>query len=145
MSQACAASAHPMTESPLKATEPPNTSLGNPSPAAADNALPTAVPTRTVWDRIKHHKVVQWTLAYLALAYTLLHSAEMLGNSLGWSHGLLRLFTLILILGVPISDHACLVSRRAQAATSERHGTNNYRNLVGHRRNLLVAGQRYGA
>jgi TolB-like protein len=45
---------------------------------------------------------VQWTLAYLALAYTLLHTAEMLGNSLGWSHGLLRLFTLLLILGVPV-------------------------------------------
>src|SRR4029077_14679218 len=42
------------------------------------------------------------TLAYLALAYTLLHTAEMLGNSLGWSHGLLRLFTLLLILGVPV-------------------------------------------
>jgi len=38
----------------------------------------------------------------LALAYTLLHSAEMLGGSLGWSHGLLRLFTLLLILGVPV-------------------------------------------
>ncbi len=60
------------------------------------------MPTGAVWDRIKHHKVVQWTLAYLAIAYTLLHGAEMLGNSLGWSHGLLRLFTLLLILGVPV-------------------------------------------
>jgi TolB-like protein len=91
-----------MTESPLDSPEPPNTSPGNPSPAAADNALPTAVPTGAVWDRIKHHKVVQWTLAYLAIAYTLLHGAEMLGNSLGWSHSLLRLFTLLLILGVPV-------------------------------------------
>src|SRR4029077_6442034 len=61
-----------------------------------------AAPIRGVWERVKHHKVVQWTLAYLALAYTLLHTAEMLGNSLGWSHGLLRLFTLLLILGVPV-------------------------------------------
>jgi TolB-like protein/Tfp pilus assembly protein PilF len=67
-----------------------------------DAAAPAAAPIRAVWERIKHHKVVQWTLAYLALAYTLLHSAEMLGNSLGWSHGLLRLFTLLLILGVPV-------------------------------------------
>ncbi|MSQ92520.1 MAG: hypothetical protein EXR87_06275 [Gammaproteobacteria bacterium] len=87
-----------MTESPQDSPEPPNNSPGNPSPAAADNALPI----RAVWDRIKHHKVVQWTLAYLALAYTLLHGAEMLGNSLGWSHILLRVFTLILILGVPV-------------------------------------------
>jgi TolB-like protein/Tfp pilus assembly protein PilF len=68
----------------------------------ADTAVSAATPTRVVWERVKQHKVVQWTLAYLALAYTLLHSAEMLGGSLGWSHGLLRLFTLLLILGVPV-------------------------------------------
>jgi adenylate cyclase len=62
----------------------------------------TVTPIRVVWQRIKRHKVVQWSLAYLALAYTLLHSAEMLGSSLGWSHGLLRFFTLLLILGVPV-------------------------------------------
>jgi TolB-like protein/Tfp pilus assembly protein PilF len=56
-----------------------------------------------VWHRIKQHKVVQWTLAYLALAYTLLHGFEMLTGSLGWSHGLLRLITFVLILGVPIT------------------------------------------
>jgi adenylate cyclase len=70
--------------------------------AATDSPVPAAMPTRAVWDRVKQHKVVQWTLAYLALAYTLLHGAEMLGSSLGWSHSLLRLFTLLLILGVPL-------------------------------------------
>ena len=55
-----------------------------------------------LWARLKAHKVVQWTLAYLAIAYTLLHGAEMLAGTLNWSHGLLRIFTLILILGVPV-------------------------------------------
>src|SRR5262245_51828095 len=55
-----------------------------------------------LWERLKHHKVVQWTLAYVAVAYTLLHGAEMLGNSLGWPHGILRVFTLILLLGIPV-------------------------------------------
>jgi TolB-like protein len=55
-----------------------------------------------VWERIKHHKIVQWTLAYLALAYTLLHGTEMLSGALSWSHGLIRIFTLVLIVGVPI-------------------------------------------
>jgi adenylate cyclase len=77
----------------------PQASTG-PTPSVA--AAPPLVPLRAIWLRIKHHKVVQWTLAYLALAYTLLHTAEMLGNSLGWSHGLQRLFTLLLILGVPV-------------------------------------------
>jgi hypothetical protein len=79
----------------------PHASAG-PALAASVAAAPAAVPIRAIWERIKHHKVVQWTLAYLALAYTLLHTAEMLGNSLGWSHGLLRLFTLLLVLGVPV-------------------------------------------
>jgi adenylate cyclase len=72
------------------------------TPAVADTALPAPALNRTVWDQVKNHKVVQWTLAYLALAYTFLHSAEMLGSTLGWSHGPLRLFTLLLILGVPV-------------------------------------------
>ena len=55
-----------------------------------------------VWERIKAHKVVQWTLAYLAVAYTLLHGAEMLANSLSWPHTALRAFTLLLILGLPV-------------------------------------------
>ena len=79
----------------------PLASVG-PAPALTDKTVPAGTPIRAAWERIKHHKVVQWTLAYLALAYTLLHSAEMLGNSLGWSHGPLRLFTLVLILGVPV-------------------------------------------
>jgi TolB-like protein/tetratricopeptide (TPR) repeat protein len=45
---------------------------------------------------------VQWTVAYLAAAYTLLHGAEMLAGSLGWPHGLLRAFTLVLILGTAV-------------------------------------------
>lgn len=57
---------------------------------------------RRVWERVKAHKVVQWTLAYLAVAYTLLHGAEMLANSLSWPHAWLRVFALLLILGVPV-------------------------------------------
>jgi hypothetical protein len=99
--------AQPLSE-PATAVQPSGTNDGaprasaGPAPAVTDTAVPAAAATRAVWERIKHHKVVQWTFAYLALAYALLHSAEMLGNSLGWSHGLLRLFTLLLILGVPV-------------------------------------------
>ncbi|MET0216659.1 MAG: hypothetical protein ABW205_01850, partial [Burkholderiales bacterium] len=45
---------------------------------------------------------MQWTVAYLAVAYTLLHGAEMLAGSLGWPHVWLRVFTLLLIIGVPV-------------------------------------------
>ena len=74
--------------------------MSTPEPTA--EAQPFIATIQGVWARLKAHKVVQWTLAYLAIAYTLLHGAEMLAGSLNWSHGLLRIFTLILILGVPV-------------------------------------------
>jgi adenylate cyclase len=82
-------------------TRDPHASAGH-APAVTATGAPAVAPIHAFWERIKHHKVAQWTLAYLALAYTLLHSAELLGSSLGWSHSLLRLFTLLLILGVPV-------------------------------------------
>lgn len=85
-------------EAQQQPSDPPPGSAPQP-PAEAQPFMATL---QGVWDRIKHHKVVQWTLAYLAIAYTLLHGAEMLTGSLNWPHGWIRLFTLLLILGVPI-------------------------------------------
>jgi hypothetical protein len=104
----------------------PATAVQPPRSGSNGDALPAA-PIRAVWERIKHHKIVQWTLAYLALAYTLLHSAEMLGSSLGWSHGLLRLFALLLILGVPVIIvvswyHGARGQRRVAAQTTPHWG-----------------------
>ncbi|HEV2442236.1 MAG TPA: TIR domain-containing protein [Steroidobacteraceae bacterium] len=65
-----------------------------PSPATA---------TRTVWARIKAHKVLEWTLAYAAAAYALLHVVEMAGNAFDWPHAVVRIATLLLALGVPIA------------------------------------------
>src|SRR5688572_20392590 len=80
------------------ATPDPVASTPTPTP----DPEPFVATLHRMWARLKAHKVVQWTLAYLAIAYTLLHGAEMLAGTLNWSHGLLRLFTLILILGVPV-------------------------------------------
>ncbi len=54
------------------------------------------------WHRIQQHKVMHWTLAYAAAAYTLLHGVEMVSNSLGWPHIIARVLTLVLILGLPV-------------------------------------------
>ncbi len=56
----------------------------------------------SVWDRIKEHKVVQWTVAYAAAAYTLLHAMEMVSDALEWPHIVVRILTLLLIVGVPL-------------------------------------------
>jgi adenylate cyclase len=53
-------------------------------------------------DRLKHHKVIEWTLAYAALAYTVLHGVEMLSAAQEWPHVIVRVFSLVLILGVPV-------------------------------------------
>ena len=56
----------------------------------------------SVWERLRHHKVAQWTLAYAAGAYTILHGVEMVSGALGWPHWVVRLVTLTLLLGVPV-------------------------------------------
>lgn len=88
-----------MTDRPEE-SDPEGLPLEEPRDETA--AAPVVSPSLGLWEPIKRHKIVQWTVAYLALAYTLLHGAEMLGNSFGWSHGLLRSFTVLLILGIPI-------------------------------------------
>jgi TolB-like protein/Tfp pilus assembly protein PilF len=55
-----------------------------------------------VWERLKQHKVAQWTLAYAAAAYTLLHGVEMVSEALDWPHLIARILTLLLVLGVPV-------------------------------------------
>ena len=79
---------------------PPDPVASSPTPTPGPE--PFVSTFHRMWARLKAHKVVQWTLAYLAIAYTLLHGAEMLASTLNWSHGLLRIFTLILILGIPV-------------------------------------------
>jgi adenylate cyclase len=80
-----------------------NTQAPNVSDVKTDAAPSKVVFSDSILERIKHHKVVQWTLAYAALAYTLLHGAEMLSSSLGWPHGLIRVFTILLLIGAPIA------------------------------------------
>ena len=91
-----------MSSSPPESKESPETPLAETAPAASQHSPPPPSAIVTLWDRLKQHKVVQWTVAYVAVAYTLLHGAEMLGGSLGWPHSWLRVFTLLLILGVPL-------------------------------------------
>ena len=66
---------------------------GRPAPAVPSN----------VWARIRDHKVAQWTLAYAAAAYTLLHAVEMVSGALDWPHLIVRAVTLLLFLGLPIA------------------------------------------
>jgi TolB-like protein/Tfp pilus assembly protein PilF len=46
---------------------------------------------------------MQWTLAYAAAAYTLLHGAEMVSNALHWPELVVRATLVLLVLGLPIA------------------------------------------
>ena len=85
---------------PSGSTEAPVPSKERP-PAAAE-AAPQALAPTGIWERIKEHKVVQWTLAYAAAAYTLLHGTEMISEAMEWPHLIARILTLVLLLGVPV-------------------------------------------
>ena len=56
-----------------------------------------------VWERLRQHKVAQWTLAYAAGAYTVLHAVEMMSGALDWPHVVVRVSTLLLLLGLPVA------------------------------------------
>jgi TolB-like protein len=67
------------------------------------NERPSAPPPSSFWERLKKHKVLQWTLAYAAAAYTLLHATQMAAESFDWPHLIVRIVALVLVLGVPIA------------------------------------------
>jgi TolB-like protein len=56
----------------------------------------------SVWRRIKEHKIVEWTIAYVAFAFIALHGATLLSDALEWPHAIVRAVTFLLILGLPI-------------------------------------------
>jgi TolB-like protein/Tfp pilus assembly protein PilF len=55
-----------------------------------------------LWARLKEHKVAQWTLAYGAFAYALLHGATLLSDALDWPHMIVRVLALLLLVALPI-------------------------------------------
>ena len=61
-----------------------------------------AAPSISVWTRIKEHKIAQWTLAYSAAAYALLDGTKIVGDAFDWPHEVLRVVTVLLILGLPL-------------------------------------------
>jgi len=82
-------------------------------------AISEPVRSMSVWARIKEHKVAQWTIAYAAAAYTLLHGTEMVSNAFEWPHVVVRIVTLLLFLGLPlVATIAWYHGHRAQQRVS---------------------------
>ena len=60
-------------------------------------------PPATVWARIKAHKVLQWSLAYLGAALAVAHGQEILGHTYHWPYVVERILIGGLIVGLPIA------------------------------------------
>jgi serine/threonine-protein kinase len=60
-------------------------------------------PPDSFWARIRRHKVVEWTLAYVAFGYALLHGVQMLRETFEWPLLVPRLTVFGLVLGAPIA------------------------------------------
>ena len=69
------------------------------SPPISRSAVTADTP---LWQRIKRHKVAEWSLAYIAFGYACLHGSEMVREALGWSALVPRLTLLTLLLGFPV-------------------------------------------
>jgi TolB-like protein len=73
------------------------------SEPAAQPVTPESQAADSIWDRIRRHKVVEWTLAYLAFGYALLHGIQMLRETFDWPFLVPRLTVFALALGAPIA------------------------------------------
>ena len=83
------------------ANEP--TDSGDTQAAPEESAARAAsAPSLSVWARIKEHKIAQWTLAYAAAAYALLDGTKIVSDAFDWPHQVLRVVTVLLILGLPL-------------------------------------------
>jgi TolB-like protein/Flp pilus assembly protein TadD len=73
---------------------------GNVSETASEDTSGSS--TAGLWQRIKDHKVLQWSLAYLGAALAIAHGAELLGHAFHWPELANRLLLGTLIVGVPV-------------------------------------------
>src|SRR5262249_53883439 len=74
-----------------------------PTPSSDQAVIPQQEPPNPFWARIRRHKVVEWTLAYAAFGYALLHGVQMLRETFDWPYLVPRLTVFGLVLGAPIA------------------------------------------
>ena len=54
------------------------------------------------WGKLRHRKAVQWGIAYVAAAWTVLQGLEYFTETYGWPSQIRQILTLVLVLGLPI-------------------------------------------
>ena len=62
----------------------------------------TATGMDGIWTKLRHRKVVQWGVAYVAASWALLQGLQFLAETYEWSSRVLKLSTLAFLIGLPI-------------------------------------------
>jgi TolB-like protein/Flp pilus assembly protein TadD len=88
--------------SEMKDPDLPQTPPGHAPPEHAATP-PFLTQAAGIWNRIKEHKVVQWALAYAAAGYAVLHVTAMVSDAFDWPHLVLRVATILLLMGLPVA------------------------------------------
>jgi adenylate cyclase len=83
-------------------SDPPAKAAPEDRPQDGSGTSP-AIVADSIWGRIRRHKVVEWSLAYVAFGYAALHGVVMLRETFEWSAVVPRFTTFALVLGFPIA------------------------------------------
>src|SRR5437764_5923247 len=72
-----------------------DTDRTNPKPPSVDRLS-------LLWRRVNDRKIVQWSVAYVALAYGIQHGVVLTGDAFEWPHAIQQISMLLLALGLPV-------------------------------------------
>jgi TolB-like protein len=72
-----------------------DTGLKGPHPPPVDRLS-------ALWRRINEHKLVQWSVAYIAVAYAFQHAVVLTSEAFEWPEAVLRVSMLLMALGLPV-------------------------------------------
>src|ERR1700676_4415020 len=68
----------------------------------ADPKPPSVDRLSQLWRRVNDHKIVQWSVAYVALAYGLQHGVTLTREAFEWPQAVERISMPLLVLGLPM-------------------------------------------
>src|SRR5262245_56396230 len=69
---------------------------------SSKGSLPPVDRLYELWRRINDHKIAQWSVAYIAVAYALQHGVVLTAEAFEWPEAVLRVSMLLLMLGLPV-------------------------------------------
>jgi len=65
-------------------------------PPAGDRVL-------ALWQQLKEHRIAQWSVGDVAVAYGIQHAVTLTSEALDWPHGIERVSMILLALGLPLA------------------------------------------